>query len=264
MSKNMIISINGDISDEKKACIPVTSEAFLYGSAVFETIRTYNKKIFRLNDHLARLYMSAEIMGFRPKWIYKKTYTELCKVLENIKWSNAKIRVILTKKDIIITVEQLKEKPISMYVNGIKLVSFHGKRNIPHAKKLSDAFCFLAKQHAKNCRAYEALLVDAKTYVRECAYANVFWVKNGKIQTTNKDILFGITRETVVELADNKVEFDGIKYKNILDSEEVFITQTTSGILPVVEIDGQRIGSGRPGPITKKLMSKLDRLVRGK
>jgi len=264
VAKTMIISINGNISDEQQACIPVTSEAFLYGYAVFETIRTYNKKIFRLNDHLARLYMSAEIMGFKPKWFYKKTYTELCKVLENIKWSNVKIRIILTKKDIIITVEQLKEKPVSMYANGIKLVSFHGKRNIPHAKKLSDAFCFLAKQHAKNCGAYEALLVDTKTYVRECAYANIFWIKNQKIHTTNKDILFGITRETVVELADIEVEFDGIKYKNILDADEVFITQTTSGILPVIEIDGQRIGTGRPGPITKKLMTKFDKLVRGK
>lgn len=76
--------------------------------------------------------------------------------------------------------------------------------------------------------------------------------------------MFGITRETVIELAENQVEFEGIKYKNIIDADEVFITQTTSGILPVVEIDGQRIGSGRPGPVTKKLMAKLDKLVRGK
>lgn len=92
----------------------------------------------------------------------------------------------------------------------------------------------------------------------------MFWVKNGKVYTTNKDILFGITRETVVELADKEIEFDGIKYKNIIDADEVFITQTTSGILPAVEIDGQRIGSGRPGPVTKKLMAKLDKLVKGK
>lgn len=264
MAKTMIISVNGHTSDERHACIPVNSEAFLYGYAVFETIRTYKKKIFRLNDHLARLYMSAEIMGFKPKWTYDKAYAELCKVLESCKWSDAKIRVILTKEDIIITVEQLREKPKSMYLNGIKLVSFHGKRNIPHAKKLADAFCFLAKQHAEHCGAYEALLVDPKTYIRECAYANVFWVKNGNVCTTNKDVLFGITRETVIELAGKEVEFEGIKYKSFIDADEVFITQTTSGILPVVEIDGQRIGSGRPGPVTKKLMAKLDKLVRGK
>jgi len=262
--KDMLISINGKITDEKKAKIPVISEAFLYGYAVFETIRTYKHKIFRVNDHLGRLYMSAEIMGFKPKWEYKDTYAEFCKILAKSTWKEAKIRVILTKEDLIITVEQLSEKPKSMYENGIKLVSFHGKRNIPHAKKLADAFCFLAKAHAESCGAYEALLVDPKTYVRECAYANVFWIKNGKISTTNKDILFGITRETVVDLAGKDVIFEGVKYKNILDSDEVFITQTTSGILPVVEIDGQRIGGGKPGPVTKKLMTKFKKLVWGK
>ncbi len=258
----MIISIDGKITDEKKAKIPVTSEAFLFGYAVFETVRTYKGKVFRLNDHMARLYMSADIMGFKPKWSFNKTYAEVSKVLDKSEWKEVKIRVILSKNHLIVTVEQLKEKPASMYKKEVKLVSFHGKRNIPHAKQLSDAFCFLAKQHALSCKAYEALLVDTKTYVRECAYANVFWVKDGQIHTTNKDILFGITRETVVELADGDCVFEGIKYKNILDCDEVFITQTTSRILPVVEIDGQRIGSGRPGPVTKKLIKKFEKLVK--
>ena len=260
----MIISINGKITDEKKAKIPVTSEAFLFGYAVFETIRTYKGKVFRLDDHLARLYMSADIMGFKPKWIFKKTYAEVSKVLDKSEWKEAKIRIILTKEDLIVMVESLKEKPASMYKKGIKLVSFHGKRNIPHAKKLSDAFCFLAKQHAISCKAYESLLVDARTYVRECAYANIFWVKSGQLHTTNKDILFGITRETVIELVNGDCVFEGIKYKNILDCDEVFITQTTSRILPVVEIDGQKIGPGQPGPITKKLMKKFKKLVKEK
>lgn len=260
----MIISINGKLVAEDKAKILVTSQAFLFGYAVFETIRTYKGKVFRLDDHMARLYMSADIMGFKPKWSFNKTYAEARRVLAKSTWKEAKIRIILSKNYLIIMVEPLREKPASMYKKGIKLVSFHGKRNIPHAKQLSDAFCFLAKQHAKNCKAYESLLVDARTYVRECSYANVFWVKGGELHTTNKDILFGITRETVIELADGECIFEGIKYKNILDCEEVFITQTTSKILPVVEIDGQRIGAGRPGPITKKLMKKFDKLVKDK
>lgn len=259
----MIISINGKINDEKRAKMPVTSEAFLFGYAVFETIRTYKGKVFRLDDHLARLYMSADVMGFKPKWTYKKVYTEVSKVLDKSKWKKSKIRVILTKDDLIVMVEQLKEKPSAMYKKGVKLVSFHGKRNVPYAKKLADAFCYLAKQHALSCGAYEALLVDPKTYVRECAYANIFWVNGTKVFTTNKEILFGITRETVVELAED-CEFKGAKYKSLLRADEVFITQTTSGILPVVEIDGQRIGTGRPGSVTKKLMKKFEKLVRGK
>ncbi|MBU0577527.1 aminotransferase class IV [Patescibacteria group bacterium] len=260
----MIISINGKITDEKRAKIPVTSNAFLFGYAVFETIRTYNKKVFRLNDHIARLYMSADIMGIKPEWTLKKAYAEVCRVLDKSEWKEAKIRVILTNKNFVVMVEPLKEKPTSMYKKGVKIVSFHGKRNVPHAKKLADAFCYLAKQHALSCGAYEALLVDPKTYVRECAYANIFWVKDGKLHSTNKEILFGITRETIIELADGGIVFRGVKYKNILDADEVFITQTTSGILPVVEIDGQKIGTGRPGPVTKKLMKKFEKLVWGK
>ncbi|MBN2086897.1 aminotransferase class IV family protein [Candidatus Peregrinibacteria bacterium] len=259
----MIISINGKITDEKQAKYPVTSEAFLFGFAVFETVRTYKGKVFRLDDHLARLYMSADVMGFKPKWTFKKVFAETSKALGKSKWKDAKIRIILTKKDLIIMIEQIKEKPAVMYKNGVKIVSFHGKRNIPYAKKLADAFCYLAKQHALSCGAYEALLVDPKTYVRECAYANIFWVNGNKVFSTNKEILFGITRETVVELAEN-CEFKGIKYKTLLSADEIFITQTTSGILPVVEIDGHKIGTGRPGTVTKSLMKKFEKLVRGK
>lgn len=260
----MIISINGKITDEKKASIPVVSEAFLFGYAVFETVRTYNKKVFRLDDHLARLYVSADIMGFKPKWTFKKTYEEVVKILGySRKWKEAKVRVILCKNNLIIMVEKIQEKPAEMYKNGVKCVSFQGKRNLPHAKKLADSFSYVAKQYAESCGAYEAIFVDQKIYVRECAYANIFWVNGGELYSTNKEILFGITRETVIELA-GKCNFEGIKFSSLLHADEVFITQTTSGILPVTEINGQKIGDGRPGPVTKDLMKKLNKLVWGK
>ena len=260
----MVISINGKIVDEKKAFIPVTSEAFLYGFAVFETIRTYNKKVFRLNDHLARLYVSADIIGIKPKWEFKATYEAVVKALEAAsRWKEAKIKIILSKEELIIIVEKLKEKPKEMYTDGIKCVSFHGKRNLPHAKKLADLFSYVAKQYAESCGAYESILVDEKTYVRECSYANIFWVNGGELYSTNKEILFGITRETVAELAD-KCNFEGIKFKSLLNADEIFITQTTSGILPVTQVNGQKIGNGKPGPLTKSLMKKFEKLVWGK
>lgn len=260
----MIVSINGKIIDEKKACISVTSDAYLFGYAVFETIRTYNKKVFRLDDHLARLYVSADIIGFKSKWDFKKTYEVVVKTLEeNKRWKDARIKVILSKEDLVVMIEKLKEKPKEMFKDGVKCVSFHGKRNMPHAKKLADVFSYVAKQYAESCGAYESILVDERTYVRECAYANIFWVNGGELYSTNKEILFGITRETVVELAGN-CNFEGIKFKSLLHADEVFMTQTTSGIIPITEINGQRIGEGKPGPVTKKLMKKLDKLVWGK
>lgn len=260
----MVISINGKIVDEKKASISVTSEAFLYGFAVFETIRTYNKKVFRLDDHLARLYVSADIIGIKPEWDFKKTYETVGKTLEHAaRWKEAKIKVILSAEDLIVIIDKLKEKPENMYKEGVKCVSFHGKRNLPHAKKLADMFSYVAKEYAESCGAYESILVDEKTYVRECAYANIFWVNGGELYSTNKEILFGITRETVAELA-GKCNFEGIKFKSLLNADEVFITQTTSGILPVTQINGQKIGNGKPGPVTRSLTKKFEKLVWGK
>jgi len=265
----MIVSINGKITDEKTAHFPVTSEAFLFGYAVFETIRTYNKKIFRMDDHLARLFVSVDVMNMKTKWSIKRVHKEVAKTLEHTKWPEMKIRIVLTKKDLIIIAEKLKEKAPEMYKKGVKIVSFHGKRTIPHAKKMADAFCYLAKQHALESGVYESLLVDDKDYVRECAYANIFWVEDGKVYTTNKDVLYGITRETVIEIAESTCEdkecmFRGIKYKSLLNADEIFLTQTTSGILPVVSIDGQKIGTGRPGKITKELMKRFGDIVWGK
>ncbi len=260
----MVVSIDGKIVDEKKAKIPVTAEAFLFGYAVFETVRTYNKKIFRLDDHLARLYVSADVIGLKSKWTFKKTYDAVAKVLGKSKFKEEKIRIILTKQHLIVMVEKLSEKPDDFYKNGVKMVSYLGRRNAPRAKLLADVLCFLAKHHAKHCNVYESLLVDPKKYyVREGAYSNVFWVHNNQLHTTNKNILYGITRDTVVELSGD-CKFEGIKLKSLINADEVFITQTTSGILPVVEIDGQKIGTGKPGVLTKKLIKRFNKLVWGK
>jgi len=259
----MIISIDGKFVDEKKACFPVNSEAFLFGRAVFETIRTFNHKVFRLDDHLARLFISADIINLKPKWVLKKVYSEVAKVLEKSTDVPLKIRVILTKKHLVIMAEKLKEKPESYYKKGVSVVSFPGRRTLPRAKNLADAFTYAAKHHAEESGAYESLLVDSKSYVHECAYANIFWVNGGQIYTTNKDILFGITRETVIELADS-VKFKGAKYRSLITADEIFITQSTSGIIPVVQVDGCKIGNGRPGKITKRLMKKFNKLVLGK
>ncbi len=263
----MIINVDGKITDETKACIPVVSEAFLYGFAVFETVRTYNKKIFRLDDHLARLFVSADVIGLKSKWTFKKIYQIIVDTLAESKYKNAKIRIILSKKHLVVTVESLKEKPESFYKKGVKAISYQGRRNSPRAKTLADSFLYLAHQHAKSCGVYEAILVDPrKFYVREGSYSNIFWVNGRHLYATNKNILFGITRDTVIELAqlDSPCDFEGIKIKSLMSADEVFITQTTSGILPVVQIDGHKIGTGKPGPVTKKMMKAFDKLVWGK
>lgn len=256
----MIVNLNGTITDEKKAKLPVVSPSFLNGFGVFETMRTYNKKLFHPTDHLGRLYISADVIELKPKWKLKKVNEELEKTMTLSRYRESKVRLILTKEDMVISIESLKEKPKEYYRKGVKLVSYAGKRNCPRAKKIGDTFCFLAQRHAKESSAYEAILVDPSMFVRECAYANIFWVNGGELYTTNKEILFGITREVVTGLVD-KCHYKGITYRQLLRADEVFITQTTSGILPVIAIDGNKIGHGHPGEITRKLMHRFNQIV---
>lgn len=254
----MIISIDGKIVSEKKACIPVMSKAFLSGFSVFETMRTYNKKIFRLEDHLKRLYESAKVLNLKSKWDFKKVYKITSEAVNKSKYKEDRIRVILASDQLIVMIEELKEKPNSFYQKGIELVSYKGSRSIPYAKVFGDVFCYMANQYAQKKKVYDSILVDPHTSnVRECSYANIFWVEKGKLFTTYKNILYGITRDTVIELSDG-CKFKDIKLQSLLKADEVFITQTSSGILPVVKIDGRKIGNGKIGDITKELLNRFN------
>ena len=257
----MIISIDGKIVDSKKACIPITSTAFLHGFAVFETMRTYNKKVFRITDHIKRLYESVNILDLKPKWGPQKTCRVIDDLVFNSKYKENRIRVILTPQKLIIMMEELKEKPESLYDSGVKLASYPGSRSIPDAKIFGDVICHLSHQYAaKHNLFYDSILVDpSSSHVRECSYANIFWVKNGKLFTNDKSILYGITRDTVIGLSGCK--FEEIKLESLLKADEVFITQTTSGILPVSTIDGNKIGDGKPGLKTKELMKEFFELT---
>ncbi len=257
----MIISVDGKIVDSKKACLLVTSKAFLFGFSVFETMRTYNKKIFRLEDHLKRLYESVKVLNLKSKWDFKKVHKITSEAVKKSKYKESRIRVILASGQLIIMIEELKEKPSNFYKKGIKLVSYKGSRSIPYAKVLGDVFCYTANQYAQKNKAYDSILVDShNSIVRECSYANIFWVKSRKLFTTDKNILYGITRDTVVEISDG-CNFKDIKLQSLLKADEVFITQTSSGILPVVMIDGQKIGDGKVGGVAKRLLNKFNEVV---
>ncbi len=262
MNKTSIItSINGRLVDSDKACISVNTESYLFGLSVFETMRTYHKKIFCLNEHLKRLYDSADIIGLQSIWEFDKVYRLVLDILkENKNWKELRIRVILTKDDLIIMMEEIQEKSKIMYKNGVKCSSFCGRRHFPRAKKLSDLFLYRAKKYAVSSGAYDSILIDEQSYVSECAYANLFWVKNGMLYTRSDEILFGITREMVLGLVE-KCHFEKIQLKSLMNADEVFLTQSTSGILPIVEIDGNKIADGNPGLLTKKLMKDFDDLV---
>jgi len=260
----MFISFNQKIIDAKDAFLSIDHRSFLNGFAVFETVRTYHQKPFRLNDHLDRLFRSAELIGLVTPWLVDQVNSSIQDLLFASEFKTEKrFRIILADRDLIIMMMDLEEKSQSFYEDGVSLSIYSGVRSVPKAKVLGDVICFLANQHAQAEKAYDSVLVNPYVQkVTECSYANLFCVKDGKLFTTDKDILDGITRQTVLELADD-CEFKAIGLEELLNTDEVFITQTSSGILPVVEIEGKKIGVLQVGVVTKDLMKKFDGLVWG-
>lgn len=257
---SMIISINGKILDKKEVSLFIKNETFLSITGALETMRTYHKHIFRLQDHLQRLYVSDSFMNITPLWTLKKTEQEIIQVLQQSPWQEVRIRIIITENQVIIMMEELVEKPQIIYKKGVKLVSFLGKRTFPKVKQTGDTFCAVSKKYATEHDAYESLFVDGEENITECTYSNIFWIINEQIYTTDKNILFGITRQTVLDIVE-EYHYSTITYEKLLEADEVFITQTTSGILPVVQIDDRKIGNGIVGNRTKQIMKDFDRLV---
>lgn len=256
----MILSLNGTILQGTQNYLLNQQKDFVSSGGVFETIRTYHKHIFRLQDHLQRLYNSASLMCISSFWTAEKTEQEIIRVLHQFPYKEVRIRVILREKQVIVMMEELLEKSEEMYEKGVKLVSFLGKRTFPEVKQLGDFFCLDSKQYAEEHDAYESLFVDDKGNITECTYSNIFWIIDGQIYTTDKNILFGITRQTVLDIVD-ECHYSTITYEKLLEADEVFITQTTSGILPVVQIDDRKIGNGIVGKRTKQIMKDFDTLV---
>ena len=256
----MIVNTAGKIQTSSSPNISTPITTLLNGVGVYETLRTYHRVPFRLEEHLERLMVSARLMGIVSEWNGQTIREQLNRTIVKQRFGESKVRIILTPQDFIITVEQLEEKPRQYYQRGVSLVSYRGVRFIPEAKKIADTVCSLAHAYAEQEGAYDAVLVGTRGQVSECAYANIFWVRNGVLLTTNKNILFGITRQIVIELAKG-CRYAPVTSEGLLKADEVFITQTTSGILPVHSIDGELVGTGRPGPMTKALIKQFRALT---
>ncbi|MBU0761493.1 MAG: aminotransferase class IV [Candidatus Altiarchaeota archaeon] len=258
----MEISIDGVILDEENAKISVLDHGLLLGDGLFETMRTYRGKTFKLHEHYTRLAESAGKIFLQLPFTEK----EIGKMIESLiaanKLSEARVRVTVTRgigapglsidcsnpKTIIIATK-LEEHD---YSNGVRLITTNAERAMPGIKSLSYLPSVIAKKNAQDLGAFEAVYVDSQ--VREGSFSNVFMVKEGIIKTPKEKILRGITRDYVIELAEkNKVkviECD-ITVEELYGADEVFITYSTAGIVPVIMVDKKIF---KVGDTTKKLI----------
>jgi branched-chain amino acid aminotransferase len=263
--------VNGEFVPAENACLPLNDLAILRGFAVFELLRTYGGKPFFLEAHLERLENSARQIGLHLSWSRQQMADMVAQTLTRNKFAEANIRVVVTggpsadfttpenKPRLLILISPLPELPAEWYRDGVKAITRITERPITGAKSINYIPATMALEAARRQGAIEALYVTRDGRVQEGTTSNLFIFTGQTLVTPGQEILPGITRRVILELAAPlfPVQIRDIKTEELFRASEVFITGTNKGLVPVVQIDDHTIGTGRPGENTRKLMAAL-------
>ena len=259
--------LNGKIILAAKARIHPTDIGFLRGYGVFEFLRTYNGKLFLYDEHIKRLKNSAKLLNLKIPVGERELKRVINKIILKNGFKNSTIRIILTggktedgmtlgHPSLLILTGEFKRPSDVLLEKGAKLITLEHKREIPEAKTMSYISAVrLYNARAKKENAFEIVYIH-NGKILECSTSNFFIVKGNTIITPQKDILKGTTRNLVIQLAKKKfkVEEREIKISELKSADEAFITATNKEIIPVAQIDGQKIAGGKVGENTKILM----------
>ncbi|OGX06732.1 MAG: branched-chain-amino-acid transaminase [Omnitrophica bacterium RIFCSPLOWO2_12_FULL_50_11] len=280
------VYLNGEFVPKREAKISVFDHGLLYGDGAFEGIRAYNCLVFKLEEHLTRLGESAHSIMLRVPLSSEELTEAIVETLKRNRLRDSYIRVVVTrgegdlgldprlceKPNIFIITDKIILYPESFYRNGMDIITVPTVRNIPEAinpalKSLNYLNNILAKLEASNSNYKEALMLNDAGYVAECTGDNIFMVKNGILQTppTYVGVLRGITRQAIMDLAlrnDIPCQERVLTRHDLFNADEVFLTGTAAEVVPVVKVDGRKIGTGKPGKMTRKLMSAFRDLTK--
>ena len=275
-----LVYINGKYVRSGSAAVPIDNVGFLYGDGLFETIRSYGGKIHTLDRHLERLFFSLQVLKYNPHFSAEDVKSGISDLLtkNNLLKKDAVIKIIVTrnpyierfkfdfwgKPDLIIIARKFKGYPDSYYENGMKLKSSSIKRNALgndlYRFKMLDYFeNIYAKNEAYDNGADEAVFLTKDRIILEGASSNIFIVKRNRVLTpsSNENILPGITRQIIIDICgQNRIRCSERKlhYYNIVEADEMFITNSVMEVMPVCKFDSYVIGDGMvPGPITQML-----------
>lgn len=279
------IYINGEYFSREDAKISVYDHGLLYGDGVFEGMRIYGGRVFRLAEHLDRLWESATAIALKPPVTKAQLTDDVRETVRRNGLSDGYIRLVLTRggnqlgldpfrcedPQLIIIADKISLYPESYYQDGLDLVTAATIRNHPAAlspriKSLNYLNNILAKIEGLRAGCIEALMLNHKGEVAECTGDNIFIVKRGELLTPPVDagILEGITRNAVLELAeklDIVTRQVTLTRHDVFVADECFLTGSAAEVIPAVRLDGRDIGDGRPGPITRQLNEAFRRLV---
>ncbi|NOY88773.1 MAG: hypothetical protein GXO93_05200, partial [FCB group bacterium] len=266
-----VVYINGKFLDAKDAKISPLDRGFLYGEGAFETLRLYNGNIIFLKKHYQRLLNTLAFLNIEFKLTFKKLESIIYKLQRQNKLSHAYLRISVSKSTIFILIKKLPYNPEKIFEYGVSLRFSALRRNpysfVPFHKTMNYIENINEKEKAVKRGFFDSLFVDISgNYITECATSNIFVVKNEILYTPSVELplLPGVTRESIIELARNlkiKVKEQKIK-KNILSkADEIFITNSIAGILPVKKIENSFTTKSIPGKLTKLLYQEYKKYL---
>ena len=282
----MQIYIDGEWHARETAKVSVFDHGLLYGDGVFEGIRIYNRRIFRLDAHLERLYSSAVALALSVPLSRTEMATAVTEAVRRNRQADGYIRLIVTRgagdlgidprtcprPSVIIIVTDIRVYPRELYAAGVKVIT-SATRQVSHeafdprVKSLNYLKNVLGKIDAQRAGAHEAILLNAAGYIAECTADNLFVVRRGQLLTPSPQdgALEGITRGTILELAAEAGIAAGearLTRYDVYTADECFLTGTGAELMPVTEADGRPIADGTPGPLTRRLTDAFSALVR--
>ena len=277
----MKIYIDGNYYDKEDAKISVFDHGLLYGDGIFEGLRIYNNKVFKLKEHIKRLYMSAKAINLDIGMSLQEMEDTVNECVKKNNKENGYIRLLVTrgtgdlgidpakckKASVIIITADISLYPEEYYEKGISIITSSTRRMPadcldPRIKSLNYLNNIMAKLEATQAGCLEAVMLNKEGFVTECSADNIFVIKEGKIISPKSynGSLEGITRETVFDIAESlSIECgeDTLTRYDLYNADECFITGTGAEIMPVTAVDSRKIGSGIPGKITRMLIKKF-------
>ena len=276
-----LVYINGELVPESEAKISVFDHGFLYGDGVFEGIRAYRGVVFKLREHIERLYDSAKFLRIEIPMSREELMEAILETVRRNGLSDCYIRVVVTrgvgdlgldprkceKPSIIIIARPmaplLGKKVVSLIISSVRRDGVDATNH--QAKSLNYLNNILAKLEAINAGVDDAVMLDSRGFVSEATGENIFIVKDERIMTPppTSGILSGITRDCVIELA-RRLGYEVVEREltpfELLTADEVFLTGTAAEIVPVESVNGRKIGERVPGPITERLIREFEKL----
>ncbi|OIP39379.1 branched-chain-amino-acid transaminase [Candidatus Desantisbacteria bacterium CG2_30_40_21] len=281
----MQVYLNGKLVAKEEAKISVFDHGTLYGDGVFEGLRSYNGRIFKLEEHIDRLLDSAKAIMLIIPLSKKELIDAVISTVRANDIHDGYVRLVVTRgigdlgldprkcpiPSVFIIADKITLYPEELYQNGMEIITVPTRRNIPEAlnpciKSLNYLNNIMAKIEAIHGGVHEALMLNSEGYVTECTGDNIFIVKNGTLITppTWVGALKGITRDAAMEIARingiDAIEEVLTRY-DLYTADECFLTGTAAEIISVIKIDSRKIGTGKPGEITLKIMEQFKELT---